>query len=361
MQHTAIYYDGQTSQPHEAQIEVFGNSLSIHYEGKKVVWAISEVGYGSFSGRGKTILQYGAFPHQYLEYHNDTPLALVLSGYLPNPQGSSGPLSKQYNAILKAVLIGIAIFSAIAAGIYFILIPSVASYVAEKIPVKTEIALGEKFYENFMKNSETDAGKTKLLTEFSRHINFNTKYPLKFTVVKEPQVNAFALPGGNIVVYSRILNKIKSAEELAALLAHEVSHVKQRHSLKGLARRLTGSLLISLVVGDTGAIENILINHADDIYQSGFSRDMEREADLKGLQIMFENRLPPEGMVYLMERLHEEEKHGSTKMLAYLNSHPMTEERITYIKENSKGKSGTSNKKLDFIWDQIQGSVTGKY
>jgi predicted Zn-dependent protease len=362
MQHTAIYYDGQTSQPHEVQIEVFGNSLSIYYDEKKVVWAITEIEYGSFSGKGKTMVQYGAFPYQYLEYSNDSPLAQVLHKYLPKPKGGLEIVAKEYSAIVKGALIATTIFFALAALIYFILLPNLASYIAEKIPVSTEIALGEKFYESFIGNSEIEAEKTKLLNGFAKKIDFATKYPLKFTVVKDKQVNAFALPGGNVVVFSGILEKIKSSEELAALLSHEVTHVKERHSLKGLARSLAGSLLISLIIGDTGSLGNLLVNQADDIYQLGFSRDMEKEADLEGLQLMQHNQIDQQGMVGLMERLHEEEeKQGSNKTLAYLNSHPMTEERITYIKENSKDKSATKNKDLDIIWVQMKSPSNGEY
>lgn len=354
MQHTAIYYDGQTSQPYQAQIEVFGNSLSIYYDEKKVVWAISDIDYSSFSGKDKTMLQYGTFPHQYLEYYNDSSLTKVLDTYLPKPKSGLEIVAKEYNAIVKGALIGIAIFSAIAALIYFILLPSIASYVAGKIPVSTEIALGNKFYKSFIGNSEIDAEKTKLLNDFARKIDFETKYPLKFTIVKEKQVNAFALPGGNVVVFSGILEKLKSSEELAALLSHEVTHIKERHSLKGLARSLAGSLLISLTFGDAGSLGSILANQGDNIYQLGFSRGMEKEADLEGLQMMYHNHIDPRGMVYLMERLREEEQKQESKMLAYLNSHPITEERITYIKENSKGKTGNIDKYLDIIWKQMQ-------
>ncbi|RYU93101.1 M48 family metallopeptidase [Emticicia agri] len=362
MQHNGIYYDGQTSQPHQAHIEVFGNSLSIYYDEKKVVWAISEIEYGSFSGKGKTMLQYAVFPHQYLEYTNDSSLAQALSGYLPKHTSGLAGRTKEYNAVLKAALMGIAIFSAIAAVIYFILLPFVASFIASKIPVSTEIALGEKFYESFIGDAEIDKEKTKLLNDFALKIDFETIYPLKFTVVKDNQVNAFALPGGNVVVFSGILDKIKSSEELAALLAHEVTHVKERHSLKGLARSLTGSLLISVIFGDMGSLGSVLASQADDIYQLGFSREMEKEADLEGLQLMYHNQLDPQGMIHLMERLHEEEqKQGSSKMLAYLNSHPMTDDRITYIRENSAGKTGTAHKELDSVWEKIENTVDNKY
>ncbi|RFS13291.1 M48 family metallopeptidase [Emticicia sp. C21] len=354
MQHTAIYYDGQSSQPHQAQIEVFGNSLSIYYDEKKVIWAVSEIDHAGFSGKGKTMLQYGLFPHQYLEYSNDSPLAKILAGYLLKPKNGLEIAGREYNAILKGALIAIAIFSAIVALVYFILLPSLAAYIAGKIPVSTEIALGEKLFNSFIGDSEIDTKKTKLLNNFARKIDFETKYPLKFTVVKDKQVNAFALPGGNVVVFSGILEKLKSSDELVALLSHEVTHIKERHSLKGLARSLAGSLLISVTFGDSGALGSVLVNQADNIYQLGFSRRMEKEADLEGLQIMNHNHIDQQGMIQLMERLQEEEQKQGSKMLAYLNSHPMTEERIAYIKENGQGKTGSINNNLDFIWKQMQ-------
>lgn len=354
MQYRAIYYDGQTSQPHEAQIEVLGSSLSIYYDEKRVVWSISEIEYGAFSGKGKTMLQYGVFPHQYLEYANDNPLAQVLHKDLLKPKSDFVVVAKEYNAIVKGALIGITVFSAIVALIYFILLPYMASYITGKIPVSTEIALGEKFYESFIGASVIDTERTGLLNNFAQKIDFETKYPLKFTVVKDKQVNAFALPGGNVVVFTGILEKINSSEELAALLSHEVTHIKARHSLKGLARSLAGSLLISVISGDTGSLGSVLTNQADDIYQLGFSRSMEKEADLAGLKVMYHNQIDPQGMVHLMGRLQQEEQKQGNKTLGYLSSHPMTEERITYIKADSEGKSATKHKDMDIVWEKIQ-------
>lgn len=362
MQHEVTYYDGQTSQARKAQVEVFGNSLNIYYEGQKVVWAISEIDYSPFMGKGKIMLQYGTFPHQYLEYQSDSTLAQVLQGYLPKAQSKVETMAREYNAIIRGALIGIAIFSAIAAILYFVLLPSLASYLASKIPVSTEIAIGDKFFESFIRNAEIDNEKSKVLNNFASKIDFETEYPLKFTVVKDKQVNAFALPGGNIVVYSGILDKVKSPEELAALLSHEVTHVKERHSLRGLTRNLAGSVFISLIFGDTASTSSILASKAEDLYQLGFSREMEKEADLNGLQIMYHNRLDPQGMVHLMERLNEEEKkQGTTKILSYLNSHPMTDERLTYIKEHSRKRSEISNKNLDNIWKQLQDTSIRDY
>jgi beta-barrel assembly-enhancing protease len=356
MEHFAIYYDGKTSQPYDAQISIDGNSLTISYENGQVVWIISSIDYNSFTGKGKTILKYGEFPHQYIEFPLDSTLFHALESHLPKRREGFWAFANELaNSGFRGVLIGMAIFVSITTGFYFLLLPKIAEYVALNIPVATEIELGKQIYQSFVGEMEVNKDKTKLLNDFAKKIDFETKYPLKFTVVKSDQVNAFALPGGNVVVFDAILNKIKTPEELVALLSHEVTHVKERHSLKGLARGLAGSMVISVVVGDMNAIGNIMVSQANNIYELGFTREMEKQADLEGLEIMYLNKLDPKGMIHLMERLSEEEKkYGVDKMPAYLNSHPMTKERIAYITKASKGKNGEKNDVLENIWKEIQ-------
>ncbi len=356
MEYSAIYYDGKTSQPYDAQISITENSLTVNYGNGQMVWAIHQIDYSSFTGKGKTMLKYGEFPHQFLEFSIGSPLFNILENYLPKRREGFWAFSNELaNDGFRGVLISLAIFVAVVAGFYFLALPKIAEYVATKIPVETEIELGKKIYEGFVGDMETDKEKTILLNDFAKNIDFNTEYPLKFTVVKSDQVNAFALPGGNVVVFDAILKKMKTSEELVALLSHEVTHVKKQHSLKGLARNLAGSLALSVIIGDMNTVGNILVSQANNIYQLGFTRDMEKQADLEGLEIMYANKLDPQGMVHLMQRLNDEEKKGGVdKIPAYLNSHPMTKERIAYISKASKGKTGTKNEILESIWKKIQ-------
>ena len=355
----AIYYDGKTSQPYDAKISILGNILSINYENGQLAWVISQIDYSSFTGKGKTMLKYGEFPHQYLEFQIGSPLFHALESHLPRRREGFWAFSNELaNSGFRGVLIGLVIFMAITAGFFFFVLPKVAEYVADEIPIEAEIDLGKQFYESFVGDMEVDKEKTKLLNDFAKKLDFDTEYPLKFTVVKSEQVNTFALPGGNVVVFSAILKKIKSPEELVALLSHEVTHVKKRHSLKGLARNLSSSLVVSVVIGDMNTIGNILVSQANNIYQLDFTRDMEKQADLEGLQIMYLNKLDPKGMIQLMERLHEEEKKvGVDKMPSYLNSHPMTKERIAYITKETKGRKGVKNEALEAIWEKINGKM----
>ncbi len=352
----AIYYDGKTSQPYDAQVSVLGNFMTISYENGQVAWSIMQIDYSSFTGKGKTMLKYGEFPHQYLEFPIDSPLFSILENYLPKRREGFWAFANELaGAGVLGALITIAIFVSIAGSVYFLLLPKIAEYAASQIPIEAEVELGKQFYDSFVGGMEIDKERSKELQAFAKKMDFQTEYPLKFTVVKDKQVNAFALPGGNIVVFDAILAKMKTPEELAALLSHEVTHVKDRHSLKGLARGLAGSMVVSVLIGDMNAIGNLLVSQASNIYELGFTRDMEKEADLEGLEIMYHNNLDPKGMINLMERLHEEEKkYGVDKMPAYLNSHPLTKERIDYISKKSKGHSGKKNVELEEIWEKIK-------
>ncbi len=352
MQYTATYYDGQTSRPHLVQVEVWGNLLRINDANINIVWTITEIEFSAFMGKGKTMLQYGAFPHQYLEFPSGSPLAIALKEYLPKPPKV---VRRQYEAFLKAALIMAGVAAGLLLALYYWLLPVVVSFVVSKIPVSAEVAMGEKFYQGLMSNAHVDKKATAALTGFAGCIDFETKYPLRFTVVENNDVNAFALPGGHVVVYSGIIDKLKTPEELAALLAHEVTHIKERHSLNALTRSMAGSVLLSFVFGDDGTLANLLLSKADEIHQLGFSRSMEKEADLKGLQLMANNHLDTQGMLRLMQRLQAEEKENLSRGApAYLSSHPLTEERITYISEQPIPPPQTRNKAIEDAWRPLR-------
>ena len=129
---------------------------------------------------------------------------------------------------------------------------------------------------------ETDEEMTALVNEFAANIEFNTEYPINITVVNENVVNAFAIPGGQIVVFDGLLSKMTCKEELAALLAHEVAHVHHRHSLKSMCKSLAGALFVSLVFGDAEGISSILVENSNALMDLSYSRKLELEADNKG-------------------------------------------------------------------------------
>ena len=99
-----------------------------------------------------------------------------------------------------------------------------------------------------------------LLNAFVSQLKIKSPYAIDANIIISDQINAFALPGGKIFVYSGIIEKMKSYEELVALLSHESSHVTHRHSLKSMSRSAAGSIVVATVFGDVGEISAGLIS-----------------------------------------------------------------------------------------------------
>jgi len=217
--------------------------------------------------------------------------------------------------------------------IYFLLLPWLADRATEHFPMEQEIALGKELMSQYTSGETVDTAGTRLLNEFGKTIAFNTKYPLHFTLIESKTVNAFAVPGGEIVIYTGILDILKTEEELAGLMAHEASHVIQRHSIRSMMRQLAGSMLIGLVVGDVGDISSTLVGQADQFRNLSYSRELETEADLKGMEILVNSKINPKGMVGLLNGLKLEHSSG-TELPEFLLTHPAPDSRIEAI-ENS--------------------------
>jgi len=162
-----------------------------------------------------------------------------------------------------------------------------------------------------------------------------------FFAVRDPQLNAFALPGGFIAVHSALLLAAQTESELASVLGHEIGHVAQRHIarmigqqkqdvliplaamvLAALASRASSDAAIGVFMGGQGlAIQR----------QLNFSRDAEREADRVGFQIMAAGGYDTSGMVAFFGRMQAASRVYADLVPAYLRSHPLTTERISDI------------------------------
>jgi predicted Zn-dependent protease len=167
--------------------------------------------------------------------------------------------------------------------------------------------------------------------DLQSHYNFET------FLVRDRSVNAFALPGGHIGVHLGLISMTGSRDELAAVLAHELSHVTQRHIARMVAvnRRQTMVGLASFILGVMAASRspdaaNALIMGGQGAMVQGqlnFSRDMEREADRVGFGVLEEAGYAGVGMVGMFERLQQSSRLDS-QQFPYLRSHPLTGERI---------------------------------
>lgn len=166
-----------------------------------------------------------------------------------------------------------------------------------------------------------------------------TRLPFEFFVVRDPMLNAFALPGGYVGVHSGLVVSARSESELAGVLAHEISHVTQSHLARLFGKQSQAQLasLLSLAVAVLAArsapdvaVGAAMTGQAMGIQQQlNYSRDFEREADRLGLDLMERGGYDPRGMASFFERMLQFGRLYENNAPGYLRTHPLTTERIT--------------------------------
>lgn len=159
-----------------------------------------------------------------------------------------------------------------------------------------------------------------------------------FFLIRDPQINAFALPGGFIGVNTGLILAAQNESEMAGVIAHEVAHVTQRHIARMLAKQeqsqlanlavLAAAILLARV--DSQASQAAVMFGQAGIVQSqlNFTRDNEREADRIGLQILEQAGFDPRGMAVFFERLQRVTRTYGAGAPSYLRTHPLEYERI---------------------------------
>ncbi len=242
--------------------------------------------------------------------------------------------------------LGAATALAILAGLflllYLVIIPWIGEVVAGRISKDWEMSVGEQMHSAMMETYEVDQHRTGTINEFYRATGFNIAYPVKITVVKDAQLNAFALPGGFIVVNDGLINRLSSHSELAALLGHEASHISERHSLRNMFRTLSRKMFLSLIIGNSSGMAAVIVDQADALKGLQYSRRLETEADDHGLELMARHGIDPHGMLSLMQLLQEETK--GKEPSALLSTHPVFEDRISNIRRQIGSISASPNK-----------------
>jgi len=162
----------------------------------------------------------------------------------------------------------------------------------------------------------------------------------RFRALRDPQPNAFALPNGSIYVTTGLITLIDNESQLAAIIAHELTHVMRRHTYlqnrsnrkKFLTMNVMSAIGAYAPLSVVGAVIMIVTTVAPFIMIAtmyGYSRDLEREADLKGVDMMISAEYPPEEMVQVMKLL-DKDLEGDNIRLFY-NDHPALDERIKYL------------------------------
>ena len=228
---------------------------------------------------------------------------------------------------------------------------------SENVSIRTEKTIGKIITRQILIDEKVShAPLTKKALSQMRDILLSNSEPFPFDIniilVNSNEVNAFALPGGTIIIYSGIFKLADDPEEVIAVLAHEMGHIYYRDSYNSVINTMGIQFLLSIITGGNSELVTELIKQ---LLTTKYSRKVEGRADKFALKLLSDSGIDPIYMAHFfeqMETLYSNDKEEPSA-LHYFETHPSGESRI----EKAKKASSLFTKKetvLKFNWDEIK-------
>jgi len=228
----------------------------------------------------------------------------------------------------------------------------------DRIPIEWERKLGESAYHDFLARQEVmkEGPAVTAVTEMTHRLTDpipENPYTFEITVVKSDVVNAFALPGGYIVVFTGLMKKAESPEEVAGVLAHELNHVLQRHGLERIVKQLGFVAVVSIVLGNQQGLGGVMKQLGVELMTLKFGRVQETEADLTGLELLHRAKIDPSGMITFFQRLAEKDE----GRVEWFSTHPMSSARADRLKAELADMPKQTPEPFTFDWTKVRASL----
>jgi hypothetical protein len=230
-----------------------------------------------------------------------------------------------------------------------------SAWIAETVPRQWERNLGDRVRNSMLDGLYACDGKEgkaaleslgrKLLPEKIADL------PLTIDVVRVKQVNAFALPGNHIFVFSGLIDKAHNPDELAGVLAHEMGHLELRHPTRGMIQQLGLSAVISLMFGGSSAGDVAYLATA-----LSYTREMEREADARAIALLQHAKIHTGGLASFFRAL-KDDKEADSPLPDWLSTHPGLKERADAA-GHAEQASDAQPALTDSEWRAVQGMCT---
>lgn len=339
----AAFYDGITSRRQMVEVSLHPEGLAIFGADGRLAatWPYSALRrIDGFAGTGLAVTRLpepGSTAEPRLEIA-DAAFAANLAARAPLTLTTRATSRREQRRVVLWALGAIASLLLLA----FYGLPAIAGRVAPLVPASAEIRLGAAMEPQVrsmvsatpLKTCTAPEGVAALAGLVSRYERAaGLHVPLKVVVLDHRLVNAFALPGGYIYIFNGLIQRARSPDELAGVLAHEIGHVKLRHGLRAAIQAGGLGFLLGTVFGDFAGGTAVVIASRS-LMQSAFSRDAEREADSFGVDLMLRAGGDPVGLA----RFFDDAPSGGPGALAWIASHPANAEREQAIRQSAEGR-----------------------
>lgn len=326
----AFYYDGKTAFRHDAEVMISPEAMEVAGVFGRVSWRHDDVTQAQGRHTGEPVrIEKG-----------EEAVIITEEGFIGAlkeiaPRSSSrfhGPSNAGKNILFIVIAFLLAVSTG--AGVYFWVIPRASALAAEKVPPAVEERLGRTFVNGLMNAPECASPEVNIpvqvIEERLEAAAPPNPYKFRVYVLKSSVVNAYAAPGGYIVVFTGLIEKTKSPEELAGVLAHEMEHVLKKHSTREMFRDLSAGMLMSLFLGDFRGTSRA----AQQLGNLRYSRLNEDEADRLGAELLVKADIDPKGMADFFGKLGGV---PDIRFIKYLSTHPSSSERAETIRRLTGG------------------------
>ncbi|MGH1456629.1 MAG: M48 family metallopeptidase [Alphaproteobacteria bacterium] len=319
---SAKYYDGKTGTPHDVSLILTGTTLQLMEGG-----ALLE----TWNGSAVTVIDHPAPPVPGIfGYTENQDARLYIDNekewktlYIRLPKSSKKVITLPTNWSSFFIYAFVSILSLY---FLFLLFPRIIERTAYLIPAEVERSIGQQVANSMTKNYDlctAPAGTQamqKVFNTMTAQASRDISYEI-YVVENDFMPNAFAAPGGYLIVFSEVIERAETPEEVFGVLAHEIAHVDLYHTTKGIMRDLGMRFVLSMMVGGT-SIEGA----ASFFSQMNYSREDESEADLYGRAIMIEAGINPKGMRHFFESIQKWEGDFYTEIEESINEEIEKEE-----------------------------------
>lgn len=201
---------------------------------------------------------------------------------------------------------------------------------------KIEVELGELMYDDFtsrysvVNDDLAVATIDTIVTKICEANNINRK-ELKVYLLESEEVNAFALPNHQLMIYTGLAKKTSTPEAFAGVIGHELAHIQKDHVMQSLVREIgLGTLFTIISGGDFSMVSEI----GRMVSSTAFSRNLEKEADLVGLTYIQNAQIDPKPFAEFIGVIHDDKDKDLPSVFKWVSTHPFPEDRKEYLLQN---------------------------
>ena len=205
---------------------------------------------------------------------------------------------------------------------------------------KIEVKLGELMYDNFtsrysvVNDDLAVATIDTIVTKICEANNINRK-ELKVYLLESEEVNAFALPNHQLMIYTGIAKKTSTPEALAGVIGHELAHIQKDHVMQSLVREIGLGTLFTII---SGGDFSMVSERGRMVSSNAFSRNLDKEADLVGLTYIQNAQIDPKPFAEFIGVIHDDKDKDLPSAFKWVSTHPFPEDRKEYLLQNIQKK-----------------------